>query len=76
MRATYGLGTQLAFAGSLFEMTVTLHFTSMGSIDDRRQLINRNDVAMVSAPADAAPLPDAFSFPWERSPTAPRQRRD
>jgi hypothetical protein len=45
VRATDGLGAGLAFERSLFGITVTLHFTSIGSIDDRRQLMNRHDVA-------------------------------
>lgn len=37
-----------------YGIAVTLHFISTSSLDDRVQLINRNDIAMLSALAEAA----------------------
>jgi hypothetical protein len=53
----------LSVRGRSNAITVTLHFIGTSSIDDRGQLINRNDIAMLSAPAEAAPLPRCVQLP-------------
>jgi hypothetical protein len=73
---THADGRPIKITFGEMQITVTLHFIGTGSTDDRRQLINRTDIAMLSAPAEAAPLPWCFSSLWEWSLTAPRQGQD